>query len=38
MAFVPIRKNQAKITEKVMDEAIAKLLPSSARKAMGIEE
>ena len=31
-------KNHTSITEKVMDEATKKLLPPSARKAMGIEE
>jgi len=31
-------KNHTTITEKVMDEATQKLLPPSARKAMGIEE
>ena len=31
-------KNEAKITEKIMDEATSKLLPPSARKAMGIGE
>ncbi len=31
-------KGQSSITEKIMDEATAKLLPPSARRAMGIEE
>ncbi|HLA51015.1 MAG TPA: PCP reductase family protein [Thermodesulfobacteriota bacterium] len=30
-------KNHTTITEKIMDEATQKLLPPSARKAMGIE-
>ncbi|MBI5328675.1 MAG: universal stress protein [Deltaproteobacteria bacterium] len=31
-------RNQTIITEKLMDEAVQKLLPPSARKAMGIQE
>jgi hypothetical protein len=32
-----MEKGQNSITEKIMDEAVGKLLPPSARKAMGIE-